>query len=104
MFDYVKCDYPLVDCPEQNKRIAVLEFQTKSTPTPALDFYHVREDGTLWWRRGFEGAPQGEWVQNSFSGKLNIVGGDAYLSDTLEFNLFFTDGQLLLWDQESPME
>lgn len=43
MFDQLRCRYPLPVTEAQN-----LLFQTKDTPAQWLDYYEIREDGTLW--------------------------------------------------------
>jgi hypothetical protein len=99
MFDYVRCDYPLSDRDRINKKIKGLEFETKSTPSPCLDYYHVKEDGSLWWKKGLDGAPFGEWFRSSFSGEMRISGGgNHYWQERHEISLFFVNGELSHWE------
>lgn len=43
MFDYINVKYPL---PLEDAND--LGYQTKNTPSQLLDYYEIREDGTLW--------------------------------------------------------
>lgn len=43
MFDYVTCKYPL-PVPGANE----LQFQSKDTPSQFMEYFEIREDGTIW--------------------------------------------------------
>jgi len=71
MFDDIVCKYPL-PLPEDTKGYIPNGFQTKDLDC-GLDFYEIREDGTLWLREcereHIEGDPNGK----TFSEKFGIV-------------------------------
>lgn len=43
LFDYVRCELPLEDCPDW-----LTEFQTKDTPRQYMDHYRIDDEGRLW--------------------------------------------------------
>ena len=46
IFDFVTCKYGLPIAAAQD-----LDFQSKDTPSQAMDHYEIREDGSLWCKR-----------------------------------------------------
>ena len=112
MFDDIVCKYPL-PLPEDTKSFKPIGFQTKDLDN-ALDFYEIREDGTLWLRECereyIDGDPKGKtwsekigivketkvwWTHVKLSKTINMYtfqqGEDEY-DYWVEFSIEFVDG------------
>lgn len=61
MFDTLRCKYPLPVTGASD-----LVYQTKDTPAQWLDYYEIREDGTLWHEAydTEDQSPQGLWLKD----------------------------------------
>jgi hypothetical protein len=106
MFDYVRCAYPL---PVEGAND--LEYQTKDTDAQWMDYYEIREDGTLWHQEydtedhsdpnaeGFERfcgcmtRVNERWVRESYTGPLTFYTGTP--NGWLEFSALFASGLLV---------
>ena len=109
MFDNVRCKYPL---PIEGAN--ALEFQTKDTSAQQLDFYEIREDGTLWHEEydiedrsdpnakgldrflGCMSRVNKRWVFEPFTGELCFYTfkDDDDTDSWIEFSALFWKGEL----------
>jgi hypothetical protein len=96
LFDYVRVNYPLTDRPKLNERLKALEFQTKSLPTPSLDYFEIKEDGKLWWRKGREGESSEASCRNYFTGLVNMSASiGRHPHGRYEFDILFDEGRVV---------
>ena len=63
MFDYLKCEYKLVDLPQRVidawDGVENIAFQTKDTPNQYMCLYKIDHDGILW-----EEQTEKEWIES----------------------------------------